>query len=210
MGVPEERGGRSEAAVGLGGAKPSARGAAVVSEKQSTRLVVGRVGRPHGLRGDVTVEVRTDDPARRFAAGAVLTTDPAERGPLTVAASRWHSGRLLVRFAGRADRDAAQALRDTVLSIDSSELAALGDPEEFYDHELIGLRVETRTGELVGTVADVLHHGQDLLVVHAAGERSGAEILIPFVAEMVPEVDVSAGRLVIDPPPGLLDPESAI
>src|SRR5215467_434997 len=151
------------------------------------QLVVGRVGRPHGLRGDVIVEVRTDDPGKRFAAGAVLATDPADRGPLTVAASRWHSGRLLVRFAGCADRDAARALRDTVLSIDSAELAPLADPREFYDHELIGLRVETNMGEHVGAVADVLHHGQDLLVVDGAGERSGAEILIPFVAEMVPE-----------------------
>jgi 16S rRNA processing protein RimM len=187
------------------------------------QLVVGRVGRPHGLRGEVTVEVRTDDPDQRFAAGAVLATDPADRGPLTVSATRWHSGRLLVRFAGCGDIDAAQGLRDVVLCIDSSELAPLADPEEFYDHELIGLRVETSLGEFVGTVADVLHHGQDLLVVDAAAGGSGGsssrastaerrpnEILIPFVAALVPEIDVGAGRLVIDPPPGLLDPESAI
>lgn len=174
------------------------------------QLVVGRVGRPHGLRGEVTVEVRTDDPDQRFAAGTVLATDPADRGPLTVSAARWHSGRLLVRFAGYGDRDAAQGLRDVVLCVDSSELAPLADPQEFYDHELIGLRVETSSGELVGTVTDVLHHGQDLLVVGAAGQRRSDEILIPFVAALVPEVDVGAGRLVIDPPPGLLDPESAI
>ena len=173
------------------------------------QLVVGRVGRPHGLRGEVTVEVRTDDPDLRFAAGESLATDPAERGPLTVAGSRWHSGRLLVRFAGHEDRDAAEALRDTVLAIDSGQLESLEDPEQFYDHELIGLRVLTAGGEDVGTVADVLHHGQDLLVVDGVGDRAGVEILVPFVAAIVPEVDVTGGKLVIDPPAGLLDPDSA-
>ena len=174
------------------------------------QLVVGRVGRPHGLRGEVTIEVRTDDPAQRFAVGSVLATDPAGHGPLTVAACRWHSGRLLVSFEGCHDRDAAEALRDTLLQIDSAELEPLSDPEEFYDHDLIGLTVATVGGELVGTVADVLHHGQDLLVVEGSGARSGTEVMIPFVAALVPEVDVAAGKLVIDPPVGLLDPDDAI
>jgi 16S rRNA processing protein RimM len=174
------------------------------------QLVVGRVGRPHGLRGEVTVEVRTDDPEQRFTPGQALATVPAERGPLTVAGSRWHSGRLLVRFSGHDDRDAAEQLRDTLLAIDSGQLAPLEDAEEFYDHDLIGLRVLTIGGEDVGTVADVLHHGQDLLVVEGAGARGGAEILVPFVAEIVPEIDVAAGRLVIDPPAGLLGPDAAV
>ncbi|HUZ56376.1 MAG TPA: ribosome maturation factor RimM [Streptosporangiaceae bacterium] len=174
------------------------------------QLVVGRVGRPHGLRGEVTVEVRTDDPDQRFAAGSLLATVPAERGPLTVAGSHWHSGRLLVQFEGYADRDAAGTLRDTLLAIDSDQLAPLEDPEDFYDHDLIGLTVVTVAGEQVGAVADVLHHGQDLLVIEGAGPRSGAQILVPFVAALVPQVDVAAGRLVIDPPPGLIDPEAAI
>lgn len=156
------------------------------------------------------MEVRTDDPAGRFAAGSTLATDPAERGPLTVVAARWHSGRLLVEFEGCRDRDAAEALRDTLLLIDSSDLEPLGDPEEFYDHDLIGLHVVTVAGEDVGTVADVLHHGQDLLVVNGTGTRSGAEIMIPFVAALVPEVSLASGTLVVDPPPGLLDPESAV
>ena len=173
------------------------------------QLVVGRVGRPHGLRGEVIVEVRTDDPAQRFVAGASLDADPPERGPLTVAAVRWHSGRLLVRFAGCEDRSAAEALRGTVLAIDSDRLSPLADPEEFYDHDLIGLTVITVNGEQVGSVADVLHHGQDTLVIEGHGSRHGAEILVPFVAPIVPAVDVAGGRLVIDPPPGLLDPEAA-
>ena len=174
------------------------------------QLVVGRVGRPHGLRGEVTVEVRTDDPGQRFMAGSSLATVPAERGPLKVAASRWHSGRLLVRFAGYEDRDAAEELRDTILAIDSDELEPLEGPDDFYDHDLIGLQVVTAVGDPVGAVSDVLHYGQDMLVIEGTGTRSGAEILVPFVAAIVPEVDVAAGRLVIDPPPGLLDPDAAV
>lgn len=174
------------------------------------QLVVGRVGRPHGLRGEVTVEVRTDDPAQRFAAGSVLVTNPAERGPLTISSARWHLGGLLVMFEGYADRDAAEELRDTFLEIDSADLLPLSDPEEFYDHDLVGLSVVTVAGEKVGTVKDVLHHGQNLLVVDGSGARRGREILVPFVTPIVPEVDLAAGKLTIDPPPGLIDPDESI
>ena len=166
------------------------------------QLVVGRVGRPHGIRGELTVQVRTDNPEFRFAPGSVLATEPATRGPLTVRSSRWHSGRLLIAFDGCTDRSRAEELRGTLLVMDSADAEPAG-PEEFYDHELIGLDVVTVSGKPVGSVTDVLHHGQDLLVV---GPR---QILVPFVTAIVPEVDVSAGRLVIDPPPGLLDLESA-
>jgi 16S rRNA processing protein RimM len=169
------------------------------------QLVVGRVGRPHGIRGEVTVQVRTDEPGLRFAPGSVLATEPAARGPLTVVSSRWHSGRLLVSFAGSADRSHAESLTGTLLVVDSAEVGPPQDPDEFNDHDLIGLQVLTTAGDLVGTVSDVLHHGQDLLVVQpAAGQAS--EALVPFVAAIVPEVDIAAGRLVIDPPPGLLGP----
>jgi 16S rRNA processing protein RimM len=174
------------------------------------QLVVGRIGRPHGLRGEVTIEVRTDDPLDRFAFGAVLATDPPARGPLTVSAARLHSGRMIVAFEGYENREAAEELRDTLLRIDSADLAPLADPEEFYDHDLIGLAVVTVDGEDVGVVADVLHHGQDLLVVAGGGSRSGTEIMVPFVAALVPEVDVPGGKLTIDPPVGLLDPEAAM
>jgi 16S rRNA processing protein RimM len=166
------------------------------------QLVVGRVGRPHGIRGELTVQVHTDDPDLRFAPGSVLATEPAERGPLTIRSSRWHSGRLLVTFDGCADRSSAEELRGTVLVVDSDDAGPAG-PEEFWDHDLVGLSVVTVGGEPVGEVTDVLHHGQDLLVV---GPR---QILVPFVAAIVPEVDVGAGRVLIDPPPGLLDLESA-
>ena len=186
-------------------------------------LVIGRIGRPHGVRGDVTVEVRTDDPDDRFATGRVLATDPAAAGPLTIERARWHSGRMLVRFAGFDHRDAAEELRGVLLVIDSADLPPRGDPDEFYDHELVGLAVVTVDGVKVGTVTDVRHLGQDLLVIdrsagdlgareHPAAQRPTAppgpgkdgEVLVPFVTALVPEVDVGAGRIVIDPPPGLL------
>jgi len=173
------------------------------------QLVVGRVGRPHGVRGDVIVDVHTDDPDLRFAAGSVLATEPAATGPLTVAAARWHSGRLLVSFAGIDDRDQAGELRGVMLVVDSAELADPADADYVRDYQLVGLTVLTTAGEPVGKVTDVLHHGQDLLVIKGDESRSGAEILVPFVTPLVPEVDVAGGRLVIDPPPGLLDPDEA-
>jgi 16S rRNA processing protein RimM len=173
------------------------------------QLVVGRITRPHGIRGEVAVEVRTDDPQLRLVVGAVLATDPASAGPLTVAATRWHTGHLLVTFDGVTDRDRADELRGTLLVVDSAELEDLEDPDEFRDHQLIGLSVIGPGGELVGEVTDVLHYGQDLLVIAGSGNRAGAEILVPFVAAMVPEIDLESGRLVIDPPAGLLDPEAA-
>lgn len=166
------------------------------------QLVVGRIGRPHGVRGEVTVEVRTDAPAERFAAGTVMVTDPASKGPLTVESVRWNKSILLVGFEGVHSREAAEELRGTTLVIDSSEIPPLDDPDEFHDHQLIGLKVVTVAGVEVGEVADVMHHGQDLLVVR----RPGAEnAYIPFVKALVPEVDLEAGRLVVDPPAGLLE-----
>jgi 16S rRNA processing protein RimM len=165
------------------------------------QVVVGRIGRPHGIRGEVTVEVRTDDPELRFAPGSVLTTDPARLGPLTVAAPRWHSGRLLLSVAGVADRTAAEGLRGTVLSAEVPDDELPEDPEEFYDHQLRGLAAEATDGAALGTVTDVIHlPGQDLLSL----DHHGREVLVPFVAEMVPDIDVDAGRIVLDLPPGLL------
>ena len=169
-------------------------------------LVVGRILRPHGLRGELSVEVRTDEPEHRFAAGSVLGTDPAKAGPLTVESSRWHSGRLLVSFAGVADRTEAELLRGAWLTIDAADLPPPEDPDEFHDHQLTGLTVVTVSGELVGTVTGVLHHGQSLLAVTPADETTRrSEVLVPFVAPIAVEVDLAGGRLVIDPPPGLLD-----
>ncbi len=165
-------------------------------------LTVGRIGRPHGIRGDVVVGVRTDEPELRFAKGSRFDTD---HGLLTVAVSRWHSSELLVRFEGVNDRDAAAGLGGTWLVIDSAAITPSDDPDEFHDTDLIGLSVRTVDGTDVGSVGDVLHSGQDVLVIKAAG---GRDVMVPFVKPLVPEVDVAAGFLVINPPEGLLDLEN--
>jgi len=175
------------------------------------RVIVGRIGRPHGIRGEVVIGVRTDEPDLRFAVGATLDAGPvpdgdSASGQLEVASARWHSGQLLVAFAGITDRTAAGELTGSWLSVDAGQLPAPPDPDEFRDHELIGLLVRTAAGQPVGAVTDVLHYGQDLLVVQ---RPDGREHLIPFVKAIVPEVDVAAGLVVIDPPPGLLDPAQA-
>ena len=165
-------------------------------------VVVGRIGRAHGIKGEVSVEPRTDEPERRFADGAELSpAGPRGTGTLTVTGTRTHQGRLLVRFEGITDRTAAEAARGTELSalVDPSEVPE--DPEEFYDHQLVGLRVETTDGDLVGELLRIEHNGaQDLLVIGAPDR----EVLVPFVTALVPEVDVAGGRIVVEDRPGLL------
>jgi 16S rRNA processing protein RimM len=167
------------------------------------RLTVGRIGKPQGIRGEVTVEVRTDSPEVRFAVGARLFTDPAERGPLVVESARDQNGRLVVAFEGVPDRNAAEQLRNTMLLVDAADVPPSDDPDEFHDTELMGLAADLTDGTRLGEVADVLHlpHG-DVLVVR---RPEGPEVLVPFVKAIVPDVDVAAGRLVVDPPEGLLD-----
>ncbi|MGV9976197.1 ribosome maturation factor RimM [Micromonospora wenchangensis] len=192
-------------------------------------LIVGRIGKPHGIRGEVTVEVRTDEPEARFAPGAVLCTEPGatprvaapRRGAaepveavapgvayevpaeLTIESARWHQGRMLVAFEGVLDRETAEALRGTLLGVDSASVAPPEDPEEFHDHQLVGLAVVTPAGEHLGEVAKIDHApASDLLVLC---RPQGGSALIPFVKAIVPEVDLAGGRVVVDPPAGLLD-----
>ncbi|MFD5919538.1 ribosome maturation factor RimM [Kitasatospora sp. NPDC058201] len=171
------------------------------------QLVVGKIGRAHGIRGDVSVEVRTDEPELRLGPGAVLLTDPASTGPLTVESGKVHSGRLLLRFAGVKDRNAAEALRGTVLIAEVDPEETPDDPEEYYDHQLIGLDVVLLDGTPVGELTEVVHLPyQDLLTVRKA---DGTEVLVPFVTRIVPVIDLENQRAVIDPPGGLIDPAGA-
>jgi 16S rRNA processing protein RimM len=166
-------------------------------------LVVGRLGRPHGIRGEITVQVLTDEPDERLAVGSVLQTQPTSAGPLTVQTVRWHGGRLLLTVDGVADRSGAESLRGVLLHADVDPERRPQDPEEFYDRQLIGLAVVTVDGLAVGEVAEVIHlPAQDILSVRREGRP---EALIPLVASIVPEVDLPGRRVVIDPPPGLLD-----
>jgi 16S rRNA processing protein RimM len=167
------------------------------------QLVIGRIVRPHGVRGEVVVDVRTDSPDERYAVGTVLATDPAAAGPLTVSQTRPHQGRLLVVFDGIGDRDAADGLRGVLLCVDSGSVPEPEDPDEFLDHQLVGLRVESPDGEPIGEVVRIDHGpGHDLLVVRLQDRREG---LVPFVWEIVPTVDVAGGRVVLTPPDGLFD-----
>ncbi|MFC9329427.1 ribosome maturation factor RimM [Kitasatospora sp. NPDC057015] len=171
------------------------------------QLVVGKIGRAHGIKGDVSVEVRTDEPELRLGPGAVVLTDPASAGPLTVESGKVHSGRLLLRFAGVNDRNAAEALRGTVLIAEVDPEETPEDPEEYYDHQLIGLDVVLLDGTPVGELTEVVHLPyQDLLTVT---KDDGTEVLVPFVTRIVPTIDLENQRVVLDPPPGLIDAADA-
>lgn len=162
-------------------------------------VVVGRVGPPHGVRGEVLVRPFTDAPDERFAPGSALLTGGS---PLTVESVRWQGSRLIVHFAGVADREAAVALRGTDLQVPASSRPPLDDPDDFYDTDLVGLAASTVDGVPLGPVRDVVHSpAADYLVV----EVGGRDRLVPFVAAVVPTVDVAGGRVVIDPPEGLLE-----
>jgi 16S rRNA processing protein RimM len=175
--------------------------AEVTEPAESQPLVVGRIGRPHGLRGEVSVVVRTDAPDQRFSIGSVFRLSAGRR--LTVAGTRWHRGMLLVRLEGVEDRDAAEALRGTLLTVTTDELPPSDDPDEFHDHQLVGLRAELADGQLVGAVSDVLHGpAGELLVLSRDGL---ADALVPFVRAIVPTVDLPGGRVVLTPPDGLLE-----
>ncbi|MFL5995771.1 MAG: ribosome maturation factor RimM, partial [Streptomyces sp.] len=139
------------------------------------QLVVARIGRAHGIKGEVTVEVRTDEPELRLAPGAVLTTDPASAGPLTIETGRVHSGRLLLRFEGVRDRTAAEALRNTLLIAEVDPNEQPEEEDEYYDHQLIDLDVVTEDGTEVGRITEISHlPSQDLFIVE---RPDGTEVM---------------------------------
>jgi 16S rRNA processing protein RimM len=192
------------------------------------QLRVGQIVRPHGIRGEVIVDVRTDEPAARFAVGATLITErPATRrlGPgrpdleagdepelgvrwqlpptLTVEVARSHLGRMIITFEGVYDRAVADELRGVVLWVDSAQVPPPEDPDEFNDHQLVGLSAVTLAGETVGRIARIDHApASDLLVL---SRPDGKTALVPFVKAIVPEVDLAGGRVIVDPPEGLFD-----
>ena len=167
-------------------------------------LVVGRVVRAHGVNGEVVVDIRTDDPQTPVRAGTTLrgkAKDGSERR-FIVDSAREHAGRLLVRLDGVADRAAADALRGTLFVVDSADLPPIEEPDEYYDHQLEGLQVQTSAGAPVGTVAEVLHTAAGELLSVRAEER---EVLVPFVSAIVTSVSLAEQIIVIDPPEGLLE-----
>ena len=167
----------------------------------STQTIVGVIGRPHGVRGEVAIELRTDEPDRRFEPGQVLHDESGIR-PFTVQSVRDHSGRLLVRFAEVVNRETAEAVRGTLLIAAVEPKDRPLEPEEFYDRQLIGLQVRRPDGVVVGTVNSVLHlPSQEVLEVETAnGPR-----LIPFVTALVPHIDLEACCLTVADVAGLLE-----
>jgi 16S rRNA processing protein RimM len=163
--------------------------------------VIARLGKPHGIKGEFTVEVRTDRPEERLTPGESFATDP-DIGPLTLKSARWHRDRLLLAFEEVPDRNRAEEIRNTLI------LAAQDDDDEdadaWYLDDLIGLKVY-EDDELVGEIVDVTNGvAQDLLhMKHTAGHV----VLIPFVTAIVPEVDVESGRIDVTPPTSLFDAE---
>ncbi|MDR1150914.1 MAG: ribosome maturation factor RimM [Bifidobacteriaceae bacterium] len=161
-------------------------------------LVVARIGGSRGVKGEVHLDIRTDRPAERLTVGTRFTTDRVDTGHLTLAAVRHDAKGWFARFTELPDRDAAEAARGALLFADPDP----GEPDAWYPHELRGLAVELPDGTPVGAIAGVISGpAQDLLEVR---EVDGAVALVPFVRALVPVVDVEAGRVVVDPPAGLL------
>ncbi|MCE1178813.1 MAG: ribosome maturation factor RimM [Micrococcales bacterium] len=169
--------------------------------------VVARIGKAHGLRGEVTVQLHTDDPEARFEIGTAFETEAAPGSgvprALTLRSTRVHNGIWLLAFEEIPDRTGAESLRGTRLLLDVAEEAGDDDGEGWYESELVGLAAVDPAGEAIGTV-EALETGaaQDLLVLSLAG---GGRAWVPFVEAIVPEVDTEAGRVVVDAPPGLLE-----
>jgi 16S rRNA processing protein RimM len=180
------------------------------------RRIVARIGRAHGIRGEVSIEVRTDAPEDRFAPGAVLhvsapgrgrrTARPAADAPappsrLTVTRMRDHNGTLLLTFAEVSDRTGSDALRNLLLEAEVAGEA--GEDDAWYDHELVGLRALSPDGDVLGTVISVdSTSAQHRIVIR---RPDGRDRMVPFVHQLVPVVDPAGGRIVVDAPPGLLD-----
>jgi len=164
-------------------------------------VIVGRITKAHGVKGDVLVEVYTDEPELRFTKGSRLGLDRGQPD-LTVKNWRWQANRLVVSFDSLSTREEAETLAGVTLTALVPVDAQPVDQAEFYDRHLIGLSVVLADGRQVGRVSDVLHGAaQDLLVV-AVGEE---EKLVPFVEELVPKVDLEANCLTVVDLPGLLE-----
>jgi len=166
------------------------------------QLQVARIGKPHGIRGEVTVQVLTDAPGDRFVPGTQFIVEPATAGPLTVFSARWNKDILLLAFDEIETRNEAETLRGAKLFIETEEIGADDDDEGWYEHELVGLDVRVGAN-VVGKVSG-LHTlpVQDLLVVTT---NDGKEVLIPFVEQIVPEVNVGEKYVLVTPPPGLFE-----
>lgn len=167
---------------------------------ETTQVTVGVIGRAHGIKGDATIDVRTDEVGRRFQPGVRLRTDSGKQ--LMLERVKWHQGRLLVAFEGHSDRTAVEQLRGEVLNADVPADETPSEPGEYFDRQLVGLAVLEHTGRRVGLVTQVEHYpAQDMLLVDVDGEIR----MVPFVSDLVPEVNLAEGYLRLAPVEGLLE-----
>lgn len=173
--------------------------------QQGDRLRAARIGKPHGIKGEVTVQLFTDEPAYRLAPGAVLDREPGpqsrnqDTAALTVCSQRWNKQICLLGFEEITDRNAAEALRGSILFVNATQAPA--EQDEWYSHELEGMRCLDSSGAELGKVTELLTGpAQDLLVVQTS---AGEEVMVPFVEELVPEIDADAATIHLNPPTGL-------
>lgn len=158
-------------------------------------LVVGRIGRAHGVRGEVTVEVRTDSPDERFKIGQILKTDPESNGPLIIESIRNNSGTLLLSFKNFNDRSAVEKLRNTLILAEVDPTQSNTSENDFHISQIVGAKVVDRNGKTLGLVKDVLSlPAQDTLVV----DSDGAEVLVPFVKSYVPVVSIERAEITVE------------
>ncbi len=167
-------------------------------------LTVALIGKPHGLRGEVSLDLRTDVPESRLIVGQDIATVPAEAGPLTITRTREAQGRWYVTFAQATDRTAVEALRGVKLV---TEIEASDEEDAWYEYELQGLTAELADGTVVGKILGLEYlPAQDALILK---ETNGTRTLVPFLTRFVPVVDVAGGRVVLTPPGGLLSSDAA-
>ena len=176
-----------------------------MADAPRTQLRVGRLTKAHGLKGAIKLELYTDDPERRFVPGAEFSLQVPESSPwhgrsLTLRELRWYNGHPVGFFEGVDDRTAAEGLVKAILWVEHVDQES-PEPDAWYDHQLVGLAV-VRDGVKIGEVTHVEHlPAQDLLIV----KSKGREVMVPFVAAIVPEVDIAAGTVTVTPPAGLFE-----
>ncbi len=167
---------------------------------------VGRLTKAHGLKGALKIELYTDEPDKRFVPGATFSLQVPEESPwhgkpLTLTELRWYNGTAVGFFVDVEDRSQAETLARAILWIDVDTELSPDEPDAWYDHQLVGLTV-VRDGKPVGTVSRVDHFpAQDLLVV----ATDNGEVMVPFVAAIVPAVDIAAKTVTVTPPGGLFE-----
>jgi 16S rRNA processing protein RimM len=164
-------------------------------------VVVGRILRPHGVRGEVVVEVVTDFPQRFDSLKVAYLGDARHAEAHQVRQKRWHKDLLLMAFEGYPDRDSVEALRDLLVQVPVEEAVPL--PEgEYYPYQLAGMDVITEEGEALGTLSDVLFtNANDVYVV--TGPRG--QILLPAIRQVIKQIDLPGGRIIVQLMPGLVD-----